>query len=81
MRVTLADGSFIDYSTVVPLYLKLCGNLQLYSSGVFKIVHVGCHVLYQILPNLTSNVVLGMDWLHSKNPRLTGIPTKYLWTI
>ena len=68
MRVTLADGSFIDCSTAVPLYLKLYGNLQLCSSGVSKMVHVGCHVLCHVLPNLTSDVVLGMDWLHAINP-------------
>ena len=28
MRVTLADGSYINYSIAVSLYLKLCGNLQ-----------------------------------------------------
>ena len=67
MRVTLADGSFIDCSTAVPLYLKLCGTytkIPLES----KTVHVGCHVLYCVLPNLTSDVVLGMDWLHETQP-------------
>ena len=62
MRVTLADGSY------VPLYLKLCGNLQLSSSGVSRMVHIGCRVLCHVLPNLTSDVVLGMDWLHAINP-------------
>ena len=28
-------------------------------------VHVGCQALYCIFPNLTNNVVLGMDWLHA----------------
>ena len=70
MRVTLADSSYVDYSTAVPLYLKLCGNLQSYSSGVSKMVHVGCCVLCHVLPNLTSDVVLGMDWLHAINPRI-----------
>ena len=65
MRVTLADGLFVDCSTAVPLYLKLCGNLQSYSSGVFEMVFTGCHILCHILPNLTSHVVLGMDWLHT----------------
>ena len=31
-------------------------------------VHVGCHVLCHVLPNLTSDVVLGMDWLYDINP-------------
>ena len=31
-------------------------------------VHVGCHILCFVLPNLTSNVVLGMDLLHTVNP-------------
>ena len=35
-----------------------------------KLVHVGCHVLCHVLPNLTSDVVLGMDWLHVINPRI-----------
>ena len=33
-----------------------------------EIVHVGCYVLCYILPQLTSSVVLGMDWLHAINP-------------
>ena len=70
MRVTLADGLFIDCSTTIPLYLKLLGNLQLCSSGVSKMVHVGCHVLCYVLLNLTSDMVLGMDWLHAINPRI-----------
>ena len=70
MRVTLADGSFINYSTVVPLYLKLCGNLQSCSSGVSKMVHVGCHVFCHVLPNMTSDVVLSMDWLHTINSKI-----------
>ena len=61
MRVTLADGSFVNCSIAIPLYLKLYGNSQSYSSRVLKIVHVGCHVLCSVLPNLTSDVVLGMD--------------------
>ena len=68
IKVTLADGSVVDCSTAVPLYLKLCGNLQSCSSGVSKMVHVGCLVLYHILPNLTSDMILGMDWLHDINP-------------
>ena len=32
-----------------------------------KLVHVGCHVWCHVLPNLTSDMVLGMDWLHSIN--------------
>ena len=32
-----------------------------------KTVHVGCRVLYHVLPNLTSDVVLGSDWLHVIN--------------
>ena len=31
-------------------------------------VHVGCCVLYHLLPNLISDVVLGMDLLHNINP-------------
>ena len=68
MRVTLIDGLFVDCFTVFSLYLKLCENLQLFSSGVSKTVHVGCCVLCYVLPNPTSNVVLGMDWLHAINP-------------
>ena len=63
----MADGSFIDFSTAIFVYLKLCGDLQLCFSGVSKMVHIGCHVLYQVLLNLTSDVVLGMDWLHDIN--------------
>ena len=70
MRVTLADSSFIDCSTAFPLYLKQCGNLQSCSSGVSKTVHVGCLVLYCVLPNLANDVVLGMDWLHAINPQI-----------
>ena len=33
-----------------------------------KSIHVGCCVLCYILPNLTSDMVLGMDWLHMVNP-------------
>ena len=32
-------------------------------------VHVGCYVLCRVLPNLTTNMVLGMDWLHTINRR------------
>ena len=70
MRITLADGSYIDSSTVVPLSLKLCANLQSCSSGVSKTVHVGCHVLCHVLPNLTSDVVLDMNWPYDINPRI-----------
>ena len=69
MRVTLADDSCIDCSTAVPLYLKLCGNLQSSSSGVSKTVYIGC-VLCYVLLNLTSDMVLCMDWLHAINPRI-----------
>ena len=31
-------------------------------------VHVGCHVLYHVLPTLSSDVVIGMDWLHASSP-------------
>ena len=61
MRVTLVDSSFIDCSTAIPLYLKLCRNLQLYSYGVSEMVHIDCHFLCHILPNLISDMVLGMD--------------------
>ena len=61
IKVTLDDGSFIDCSTAVTLYLKLYGNLQSCSSGASETVHVACHVLCCILPNLTSDVVLVMD--------------------
>ena len=70
IRATLADSSYIDYFTAVPLYLKLCGDFQSCSSGVFKTVHIGCKVLYYVLPNLTSDVVLGKDRLHAINPRI-----------
>ena len=70
MKVTLAYSSFIDCSTAVPLYLKLYGYLQLCSSGVSKMVHIGCRVLCHILPNLTIYVGLGMDWLHTIKPHI-----------
>ena len=35
-----------------------------------KTVYVGCCVLCHVLPNLTSYVVLNMDWLHTINPLL-----------
>ena len=31
-------------------------------------VHVGCSVLCYVLPNLSSDVVLGTVWLHTINP-------------
>ena len=68
MQVTLINDSFIDCSTAVPLYLKLRGNLQLWPSEVSKMVNIGCCVLCNVLPNLTSDEVLGMDWLHAINP-------------
>ena len=37
-------------------------------SEVSEMVHIGCHVLFCVLPNLTSDVVLGIDWLHAINP-------------
>ena len=61
IRVTLSDGSFVDWSTAVSLYFKLYGNLQSCSSGVSKMVYVGCRVLCHVLPNLTSDVNLEMD--------------------
>ena len=45
MRITLADGSYIDCSTFVPLYLKLCGDLYKSPPGVSKTLHVGYCVL------------------------------------
>ena len=68
MRATLADNSIVNYSTAIPLYWKLCRILQQSPSIVSEIVHIGCSILYCILPNLTSDVVLGMDWLHAINP-------------
>ena len=68
LRVTLADGSFFYCSIAVSLYLKPYGNLQSCSSRIPEMVHVSCHVLYYVLPNLTSDVVLGMDWPHAINP-------------
>ena len=56
MRVTLADSLYIDYSSAVPLYLKLCGNFQSCYPGVYEIIHVDCHVLCHVLPNLTSDM-------------------------
>ena len=57
----------ITYTTIF-LYLKLYGNLQLSPSGVSNTVHVGCSVLYHVLPNLTSDMAVSMDWLHAINP-------------
>ena len=68
MRITLADGSFVDCSTAIPLYINLYGYLQSCSSGVPETLYVVCYVLYYILPHLTSDVVLSMDWLHTINP-------------
>ena len=70
MTVTLADGSYIDCFTAIPLYQKMYGNLQYSPSGVSEIVHRGCSVLYHVLPNLTSDVLLGKDRLHAINPRI-----------
>ena len=67
-RVTLADSSYVDCSTAVPPHLKLCGSLQTSPSGVCKLVHIGCHVFCCVLPNLASDVVLSMNWLHEINP-------------
>ena len=85
MRVSLADSSFVDYSTNVPLYPNLCVDLQFCSSRLSKMVYVGC-VLCHVLPNLTSDVVLGMGWLHAINPwidgnYLSGMLTCYIWTV
>ena len=33
-------------------------------------VYAGCPVLCHVLPNLTSDVVLGMDWIHAINPQI-----------
>ena len=71
MRITLADSSYIDCSTVFPLYLKLSGKLQQSPSGVSETVHIGCSVFCCVLPNLTSNMVLGIDWLYTVNPLIT----------
>ena len=67
MRVAQADGYYIDCSTAVPLYLKLCENLQSHFSRVSEILHIGCCILYSILQNLTRDMLLGMDWLHAIN--------------
>ena len=48
IRVTLADCSFADCTTANPFYLKLCRDLQLRSFGAFKIIHVGCCILYRV---------------------------------
>ena len=33
-------------------------------------VHAGFHVLCSVFQNLTSDVVLGMNWLHAINPQI-----------
>ena len=68
MRVTLADSSYIDFFIAIPLYLKICGNIQSSPSGMSKTVYVGCRALYCVLPNSTSDMILDMDWLHAINP-------------
>ena len=52
---------FFYCSTAGTLYLKLYEDLQSCSSGVAETVHVSGCILYHVLPNLTSDVVLGMD--------------------
>ena len=44
-------------------------------------VHVGGCVLYHVLPNLTSDVVLGMDWLYDINPQIDKNTFRYLLTV
>ena len=68
MRVTLADGLYTNCSTTITLYLKLYGHLQLSLSGMSELVHIGYSVLCCFLPNLASDMVLGMDWLDAINP-------------
>ena len=63
MRITLADSPNIGFSTAVSFHSKLCGNSKSSPSGVSE--PIDCHVLYHVLPNLTSDVVLGMDRLHA----------------
>ena len=70
IRFILADGSFVDCSIAIPLYIKLYGNLQSHSSGVSKLVHIGCCVLCLVLSNLASGVVLSLAWLHIINLRI-----------
>ena len=67
IRVTLADDSYVDCSTSIPFYLKLSGNLQKSPFGLSETVNVACSALYCVLLNLTSDVVLGMNWLHTIN--------------
>ena len=50
MRVTLADNSYVNCSTALPLYLKLCGYLQQSLSGVSEPVNVGCSVFVLFCP-------------------------------
>ena len=68
ITVSLADASYIYYSTDIPFNLKLCGNLQYSPSIVSKTVHVVCSVLCHVLPNVTSDMVLGIYWLYAINP-------------
>ena len=42
--------------------------MEIYNEApLSEIVHVGCSVLFYVLLSLTSDVVLGMDWLHTIN--------------
>ena len=61
---------YFDCSTAIPLYLKLGGNFQSSPSGVSKTAYIGCRVFFYVFPNLTSDMVLGMDWLHTINPQI-----------
>ena len=81
IRVTLADGSFVDCSTAILLYLKLCGDLQSYSSELSKMVYVACHILCIILLNLTNDMVLGMALLHAINPQIDWNAYSLFWTV
>ena len=63
MRIDLSGGSFPNCSTVILLSLKLYYYLLAGPPGVSETVHVGFYVLCYILPNLTSDLVLGIDWL------------------
>ena len=68
LTVTLANGSLVSSVSRSFLCLEIPGGIS------EQPVVIEQHV--RVLPDLTSDVILGMDWLQQNNPRIDWVDIK-----
>ena len=68
LTVTLANGSLVSSVSQYFLHLEIPSEIS------EQPVVIEQHVC--VLPNLTSDVILGMDWLEQNNPRIDWVANK-----